>query len=138
VRLGALGDGRKWVCGHSRVAKKPDCVVYSFGKIFYTCWFHKFKKNNRINYESSFEADIRPISGPMFADLTITDDDDHDFLPRAISSSTLASQNPKPKTKLTSGHLQTNTNASTLEKNQIHSCEVQLEDGYCSWKIVDL
>jgi Methyltransferase domain len=36
VRLGALGDGRKWVCGHSRVAKKPDCVVYSFGKNFYT------------------------------------------------------------------------------------------------------
>ena len=41
-RLGALGDGGKWVCGLSRVAQKPDCVVYSFG----------------INLESSFEAEI--------------------------------------------------------------------------------
>ncbi|KAF8890931.1 methyltransferase domain-containing protein [Infundibulicybe gibba] len=41
-RLGALGDGGKWVCGLSRVESKPDCVVYSFG----------------INYESSFEAEI--------------------------------------------------------------------------------
>ncbi|RXW16857.1 hypothetical protein EST38_g8995 [Candolleomyces aberdarensis] len=41
-RLGALGDGGKWVCGLSRVQDKPDCVVYSFG----------------INYESSFEAEI--------------------------------------------------------------------------------
>jgi len=41
-RLGALGDGGKWVCGLSRVAKKPDCIVYSFG----------------INYESSFESEI--------------------------------------------------------------------------------
>ncbi|KAJ7701825.1 methyltransferase domain-containing protein [Mycena rosella] len=41
-RLGALGDGGKWICGLSRVEKKPDCVVYSVG----------------INYESSFEAEI--------------------------------------------------------------------------------
>ncbi|KAJ2934975.1 hypothetical protein H1R20_g2123, partial [Candolleomyces eurysporus] len=41
-RLGALGDGGKWVCGLSRLKDKPDCVVYSFG----------------INYESSFEAEI--------------------------------------------------------------------------------
>ncbi|KJA26572.1 hypothetical protein HYPSUDRAFT_63847 [Hypholoma sublateritium FD-334 SS-4] len=41
-RLGALGDGGKWVCGLSRVAQKADCVVYSFG----------------INLESSFEAEI--------------------------------------------------------------------------------
>jgi hypothetical protein len=41
-RLGALGDGGKWVCGLSRVAKKPNCVVYSFG----------------VNLESSFEAEI--------------------------------------------------------------------------------
>ncbi|KIJ98366.1 hypothetical protein K443DRAFT_104106 [Laccaria amethystina LaAM-08-1] len=41
-RLGALGDGGKWVCGISRVQEKPDCIVYSFG----------------INYESSFEAEI--------------------------------------------------------------------------------
>jgi len=39
-RLGALGDGGKWVCGISRLATKPNCVIYSFG----------------INYESSFEA----------------------------------------------------------------------------------
>ncbi|KAJ7058195.1 methyltransferase domain-containing protein [Mycena amicta] len=41
-RLGALGDGGKWVCGASRVEKKRDCVVYSVG----------------INYESSFEAEL--------------------------------------------------------------------------------
>ncbi|XP_006455670.1 hypothetical protein AGABI2DRAFT_227143 [Agaricus bisporus var. bisporus H97] len=41
-RIGALGDGGKWVCGLSRLYDKPDCVVYSFG----------------INYESSFEAEI--------------------------------------------------------------------------------
>ncbi|KAF9260980.1 hypothetical protein L218DRAFT_1078921 [Marasmius fiardii PR-910] len=41
-RLGALGDGGKWVCGITRLTDKPDCVVYSFG----------------INYESSFEAEI--------------------------------------------------------------------------------
>ncbi|TDL19847.1 hypothetical protein BD410DRAFT_791734 [Rickenella mellea] len=41
-RIGALGDGGKWVCGLSRVQHKPDCVVYSIG----------------INHESSFEAGI--------------------------------------------------------------------------------
>jgi hypothetical protein len=32
-RLGALGDGGKWVCGISRVEEKPDCIVYSFGAL---------------------------------------------------------------------------------------------------------
>jgi len=41
-RIGAVGDGGKWVCGLSRIARKPDCVIYSFG----------------INYESSFEAEM--------------------------------------------------------------------------------
>jgi len=41
-RLGALGDGGKWVCGITRVEAKPDCIVYSFG----------------IDHESSFEAEI--------------------------------------------------------------------------------
>jgi len=41
-RLGALGDGGKWVCGISRLETKPNCVIYSFG----------------INYESSFEATL--------------------------------------------------------------------------------
>ncbi|KIY46177.1 hypothetical protein FISHEDRAFT_76018 [Fistulina hepatica ATCC 64428] len=41
-RIGALGDGGKWVCGLSRIQTKKDCVIYSVG----------------INYESSFEADI--------------------------------------------------------------------------------
>ncbi|EJD03272.1 uncharacterized protein FOMMEDRAFT_20423 [Fomitiporia mediterranea MF3/22] len=41
-RIGALGDGGKWVCGLQRVARKPDCVVYSVG----------------INHESSFEAEL--------------------------------------------------------------------------------
>ena len=30
-RLGALGDGGKWMCGMSRIQDKPDCVIYSFG-----------------------------------------------------------------------------------------------------------
>ncbi|KAL6308922.1 methyltransferase domain-containing protein [Sparassis latifolia] len=41
-RIGALGDGGKWVCGLSRIAEKPDCVVYSFG----------------IDWDSSFEAEV--------------------------------------------------------------------------------
>ena len=66
-RHGALGDGGKWVCGLSRVAKKPDCVVYSFGKVFFffiffflfcCCWFIKKRELSGINYESSFEAEI--------------------------------------------------------------------------------
>ncbi|KAF9809787.1 hypothetical protein IEO21_07262 [Rhodonia placenta] len=39
-RIGALGDGGKWVCGFERVARQPHCVIYSFG----------------VNNESSFEA----------------------------------------------------------------------------------
>jgi hypothetical protein len=31
-RIGALGDGGKWICGLSRLAEKPDCIVYAFGK----------------------------------------------------------------------------------------------------------
>ena len=34
-RHGALGDGGKWVCGLSRLARKPDCVVYSFGEFLF-------------------------------------------------------------------------------------------------------
>ena len=30
-RIGALGDGGKWLCGLSRLESKPDCVVYSIG-----------------------------------------------------------------------------------------------------------
>jgi len=45
-RIGATGDGGKWVCGLSRIAHKP-CVIYSFG----------------INYESSFEAGMLKRSG---------------------------------------------------------------------------
>jgi hypothetical protein len=41
-RIGALGDGGKWVCGLSRVQDNPSCVVYSFG----------------INGDSTFEAEI--------------------------------------------------------------------------------
>jgi hypothetical protein len=57
-RLGALGDGGKWVCGTSRIATKPNCVIYSFGKsmIFVLRFEHKLYLNTGINYESSFEA----------------------------------------------------------------------------------
>ncbi|KAI5118793.1 hypothetical protein M0805_005021 [Coniferiporia weirii] len=41
-RIGALGDGGKWVCGLERVSRKRPCVVYSVG----------------INHESSFEAEV--------------------------------------------------------------------------------
>ncbi|KAH9926656.1 methyltransferase domain-containing protein [Epithele typhae] len=30
-RMGALGDGGKWLCGLSRIQDKPDCVIYSIG-----------------------------------------------------------------------------------------------------------
>ena len=32
-RIGAFGDGGKWVCGLSRIVEKPDCVIYSFGEL---------------------------------------------------------------------------------------------------------
>lgn len=41
-RIGALGDGGKWVCGLSRIAEKPDCIIYSFG----------------VDWDSTFEAEI--------------------------------------------------------------------------------
>lgn len=34
-RIGALGDGGKWVCGLSRIKTKPDCVIYSFGASYF-------------------------------------------------------------------------------------------------------
>ena len=30
-RIGAVGDGGKWICGLSRIEDKPDCVIYTFG-----------------------------------------------------------------------------------------------------------
>lgn len=58
-RLGALGDGGKWLCGLSRLQEKKDCVVYSFGE-------HKIRNSTPTifhtitgtNYESSFETEI--------------------------------------------------------------------------------
>ncbi|KDQ49958.1 hypothetical protein JAAARDRAFT_42446 [Jaapia argillacea MUCL 33604] len=41
-RIGAMGDGGKWICGLSRLTDKPDCIIYSIG----------------VNYESSFEAEV--------------------------------------------------------------------------------
>ncbi|EGN91733.1 hypothetical protein SERLA73DRAFT_192086 [Serpula lacrymans var. lacrymans S7.3] len=41
-RIGSLGDGGKWTCGLSRLAQKPDCIIYTFG----------------MNYETSFEAEV--------------------------------------------------------------------------------
>lgn len=41
-RIGAIGDGGKWVCGLSQIANKPDCVIYSFG----------------LDWDSSFEAEL--------------------------------------------------------------------------------
>jgi hypothetical protein len=41
-RIGAFGDGGKWVCGLSRIEHKKNCVIYSVG----------------INYESSFESEL--------------------------------------------------------------------------------
>ncbi|KAF9241795.1 methyltransferase domain-containing protein [Melanogaster broomeanus] len=41
-RIGIMGDGGKWFCGVERIARKKNCVMYSFG----------------VNGESSFEADI--------------------------------------------------------------------------------
>ena len=30
-RIGRIGDGGKWVCGFTHVAKRSQCVVYSYG-----------------------------------------------------------------------------------------------------------
>lgn len=32
-RVGALGDGGKWVCGINQLQEKEDCVVYSIGTL---------------------------------------------------------------------------------------------------------
>ncbi|EKM48925.1 uncharacterized protein PHACADRAFT_265979 [Phanerochaete carnosa HHB-10118-sp] len=37
-RIGSLGDGGKWTCGISRIAQKPDCVIYSFGMDWDSAW----------------------------------------------------------------------------------------------------
>ena len=42
TRIGALGDGGKWLCGIERIAHRPACTIYSIG----------------INHESSFEAQL--------------------------------------------------------------------------------
>ena len=60
-RHGALGDGGKWICGLSRLAEKPDCIVYSFGAFFLvlcTVNYNPFLVFLGINHESSFEAEV--------------------------------------------------------------------------------
>ncbi|THG95931.1 hypothetical protein EW026_g5806 [Hermanssonia centrifuga] len=37
-RIGSLGDGGKWTCGVSRIAEKPDCIIYSFGTDWESAW----------------------------------------------------------------------------------------------------
>ena len=32
-RVGALGDGGKWICGINQLQEKEDCVVYSIGTL---------------------------------------------------------------------------------------------------------
>ena len=62
-RIGALGDGGKWICGLSRVAEKPDCIVYSFGEseqllaLCASC-SRSSSQTSGTNYESSFENEI--------------------------------------------------------------------------------
>jgi hypothetical protein len=64
-RIGALGDGGKWVCGVERLARQKKCVVYSFG----ASPSRRHAKNAEgadcrryvytgINGESSFEAGL--------------------------------------------------------------------------------
>lgn len=31
TRVGYLGDGGKWICGLGQIARKPNCLIYSFG-----------------------------------------------------------------------------------------------------------
>jgi len=63
-RVGALGDGGKWVCGLSRVQQKPDCIIYSVGDYLVQLSFfsriptYHYSVNPGIIYESSFEAEI--------------------------------------------------------------------------------
>ena len=57
-RHGALGDGGKWVCGLSRVAKKPDCVVYSFGKVYFFSFFFFFFVVVGLLKKENYQASI--------------------------------------------------------------------------------
>ena len=54
-----LGDGGKWVCGMERIAKQPECVIYSFGASEIAYLFATRRLivvHTGINGESSFEA----------------------------------------------------------------------------------
>ena len=59
-RIGNLGDGGKWTCGLSRVAQKPDCIVYSFG----ACRLSSRPRNTLtpssagMDWESAWEASL--------------------------------------------------------------------------------
>ncbi|KAI0085505.1 methyltransferase domain-containing protein [Irpex rosettiformis] len=37
-RIGNLGDGGKWTCGLSRIARKDHCIIYSFGMDWESSW----------------------------------------------------------------------------------------------------
>ncbi|KAI0776552.1 methyltransferase domain-containing protein [Trametes elegans] len=71
-RLGALGDGGKWMCGASRIADKPDCVLYSFG----------------VDSSYSFEATL--LQSTRFCEVWIYDstkgNDAASQLPRSVRS----------------------------------------------------
>jgi len=74
-RVGALGDGGKWVCGLEQIAQQPSCVIYSVG----------------INGESSFEAELlksAPHCELWGYDYSVLEfgpevEHDHTLLPRA-------------------------------------------------------
>lgn len=61
-RIGTLGDGGKWTCGLSRVADKPDCIIYSFGAclvvIFTCCSPSPNGTETGMDWESAWEASV--------------------------------------------------------------------------------
>ncbi|KAI0692120.1 methyltransferase domain-containing protein [Cerioporus squamosus] len=69
-RLGALGDGGKWMCGISRIQDKPNCVIYSFG----------------IDSSYSFEATL--LQSTQFCEVWIYDstkgEDARHHIPKAL------------------------------------------------------
>ncbi len=61
-RIGSLGDGGKWTCGVSRIAEKPDCIIYSFGAYYMylhvRIYFHETLILLGTDWESAWEASV--------------------------------------------------------------------------------
>lgn len=67
-RIGALGDGGKWVCGLSRLEEKRDCVIYSLGA---SVPFHLLFLHLILTYPLVHSIMLYPIIFSVFAPVSL-------------------------------------------------------------------